>query len=292
MNPKFCPYCGNPVKETDKFCIICGKPLLTDIPKSVKKTDIKESKKKEEEIKVEEKPEEKELKEEEEEEIIEEENKEKAKKKPKRQKEKEEVKPLPEEVKEQMVYYIEYNDIQLNKKVLAEKLKEISKLPKDPKYDYDKDFKKDVNIKLEAIKTLIDELKQKESVIKQNLEDPFIVQRINNDIETKVFQLENLSREHKLHKVDQETFEKLREKYKQAKSELEKEREDLIKGMKLWIQDLKLEKAELSSGRKLNKGRFHAKELSEEEFNEKDKEFDLKLKKIDTKIDTLEKLTK
>ncbi|MFX0105911.1 MAG: zinc-ribbon domain-containing protein, partial [Candidatus Hodarchaeota archaeon] len=24
---KFCPYCGNPVKETDKFCIICGKPM-------------------------------------------------------------------------------------------------------------------------------------------------------------------------------------------------------------------------------------------------------------------------
>ena len=289
--PKFCPYCGNPVKETDKFCIICGKPLLTDIPKSVKEPEIKESKTKEEEIKVEEKPEEKRL-EEEEGEIVEEEKKEKAKKKSKKQKEKEEVKPLPEEVKEQMVYYIEYNDIQLNKKVLAEKLKEISKLTKDPKYDYDTDFKKQVNIKLEAIKTLIEELKQKESVIKQNLEEPFIVQRISNDIETKTFQLENLSREHKLHKVDKETFDRLKKKYKQEKSELENEKEDLIEGMKLWIQDLKLEKAELSSERKLNKGRFHAKEISEEDFNKNDKDFDLKLKKIDTKIKTLEELTK
>jgi len=280
MSPKFCPYCGKPVKETDKFCIICGKPLLTDIPKSVKEPEIKESKTKEEEIKVEEKPEEKQL-EEEEEEIVEEEKK-----------EKEEVKPLPEEVKEQMVYYIEYNDIQLNKKVLAEKLKEISKLTKDPKYDYDTDFKKQVNIKLEAIKTLIEELKQKESVIKQNLEEPFIVQRISNDIETKTFQLENLSREHKLHKVDKETFERLKKKYKQEKSELENEKDDLIEGMKLWIQDLKLEKAELSSERKLNKGRFHAKEISEEDFNKNDKDFDLKFKKIDTKIKTLEELTK
>ena len=289
--PKFCPYCGKPVKETDKFCIICGKPLLTDIPKSVKEPEIKESKTKEEEIKVEEKPEEKRL-EEEEEEIVEEEKKEKAKKKSKKQKEKEEIKPLPEEVKEQMVYYIEYNDIQLNKKVLAEKLKEISKLTKDPKYDYDTDFKKQVNIKLEAIKTLIEELKQKESVIKQNLEEPFIVQRISNDIETKTFQLENLSREHKLHKVDKETFERLKKKYKQEKSELENEKDDLIEGMKLWIQDLKLEKAELSSERKLNKGRFHAKEISEEDFNKNDKDFDLKFKKIDTKIKTLEELTK
>ncbi|MFX1313751.1 MAG: zinc ribbon domain-containing protein [Promethearchaeota archaeon] len=289
--PKFCPYCGNPVKETDKFCIICGKPLLTDIPKSQKEPETKELKTKKEEIKGEEKPEEKWL-EEEEEEIPKEEKIEEAKKKSKKKKEKEEVKPLPEEVKEQMVYYIDYNDIQLNKKVLAEKLKEISKLTKDPKYDFDNTYKKQVNIKLEAIKTLIDELKQKESVIKDNLEEPFIVQRISNDIETKIFQLENLSREHKLHKVDKETFEKLKKKYKQEKSNLDNQKNDLIEGMKLWIQDLKLEKAELSSERKLIKGRFHAKELSEEDFNKKDKDFDLKLKKIDTKIKTLEELTK
>jgi hypothetical protein len=135
-------------------------------------------------------------------------------------------------------------------------------------------------------------LKQKESVIKQNLEEPFIVQRITSDIDTKVFQLENISKEHKLHKVDDETFEKLKEKYKQEKSDLEKEKEDLIAGMKLWIKDLKLEKAELISERKLNKGRFHAKEIEEDEFKKKDKDFDLKLKKTETKIKTLEDLTK
>ncbi len=280
---KFCPYCGNPVKETDKFCIICGKPMLTDIPKAEREIERKEPIKKEEEIRVEEKGEEKE-------EILEME--EKSKKKPKKTKEKREAKPLPEDVKEQMVYYIEYNDIQLNKKVLIERLNEISKSTKDPRYEYDMEYKKEVNIKLEAIKTLINELKQKESVIKQNLEEPFIVQRINQDIDTKIFQLENLSREHKLHRVDKETFEKLREKYKQEKTDLENEREDLVEGMKLWIQDLKLEKTELSGERKLNKGRFRAKEITEDEYTQQDKDFDLKLKKINTKINTLEKLTK
>ena len=280
---KFCPYCGNPVKETDKFCIICGKPMLTDIPKAEKKLDRKEPIKKEEEMRAEEKVGERE-------EILEIEDR--SKKKSKKFKEKGDVKPLPEEVKEQMVYYIEYNDIQLNKKVLVERLNEISKSTKDARYEYDMEFKKEVNIKLEAIKTLITELKQKESVIKQNLEEPFIVQRIQQDIDTKIFQLENISREHKLHKVDKETFEKLREKYKQEKTDLENEREDLIVGMKLWIQDLKLEKAELSGERKLNKGRFHAKEITEEEYKEKDKDFDLKFKKTNTKINTLEKLTK
>ena len=184
------------------------------------------------------------------------------------------------------------NDIQLNKKVLIERLNEISKLTKDSQYDYDADFKKEVNIKLQAIKTLIEEMKEKENVIKKSLEEPFIVQRIQKDIDTKIFQLENLSREHKLHKVDKESFEKLRGKYKQEKLELELERKNLVEGMILWIQDLKLEKTEMSGERKLNKGRFHAKEITEEEYQGKDKEFDLRLKKIETKIKTLEQLTK
>jgi len=293
MSPKFCPYCGNPVKETDKFCIICGKPLLTDIPKSAKRLDRKEDVKKEEEKEVKEKVEEIPQREEEQKQpIFDVEETEKDKKKAKKAKERKEIKSLPEEVKEQMVYYIEYNDIQLNKKVLADKLTEISKSTKDERYDYDMEYKKEVNLKLEAIKTLISELKQNEDVIKQNLEEPFIVQRIQDDIDKKVFQLENLAREHKLHKVDKETFEKLKEKYKREKTELEDEREDLIEGMKLWIQDLKLEKVEISSERKLGKGRFHAKEINEDEYKEKDKEFDLKLKKINTKISTLEQLIK
>lgn len=286
---KFCPYCGNPVKKTDKYCIICGKPLLADIPKTVKLTEDKEPSKKEDTKIYKEEPNDIEIEGEEapQERVFEQE-----KKKPKKKVDKSDLKPLPEEVKEQIVYFIEYNDIQLNKTILIDKLDEISKSTKDPKYEYDLDFKKEINVKVEAIKTLISELKQKESVIKKNLKEPFIVQKITNDIDSKIFQLENLSREYKLHKVDKETFEKLRNKYKEEKLDLEKSKEDLLEGMKLWIQDLKLEKAEVSGDRKLSKGRFHAKEISEDEFKEIDKDFDIRLKKIDTKIETLEKLTK
>ena len=293
MSPKFCPFCGKPTKKSDKFCIICGKPLLTDIPKSEKKKDFREPSKVEEKQISEKEEHEEELEhDEQKEEIIDLTKTDKKTKKSKKKVDYKEVQALPENVKEQMEYYIEFNDIQLNKKVLAEKLNEVSKLTKDSRYEYDSDFKKDVNIKLEAIKTLISEMKQKESVVKQNLEEPFIVQRINSNIKKKVFQLENLSREHKLRKVDHETFKKLKEKYKQEKFELETERDELIIGMKLWIQDLKMEKAELSSERKLNKGRYHSKEITEEEFRANDKDFDLRLKKNQTKIKTLDQLTK
>jgi len=282
---KYCVYCGNPLKSSDKFCIICGKPVLGDLSRSnkgeVKKPKIilaKPSREEPEEV----------IFEDEEIEV------EQPEKKGKKSKEKEEIveTPLPFEVKEQMILYIEYNDIQLNKQLLSEKLKELQKTLKEAQYEVDEEYNKSINVKLDAIKTLISELKKNEAEIDQKMEKPFIVQRIQNDIDTKIFQLKNLTKEYKLHKVDQESFEKLREKYKQEKADLETERKKLIAGMKLWIKELKMEKTELQAERNLNKGRYHAKEIPKEDFEKKAKEFDTKLKKIDVKIETLEKLTK
>lgn len=278
---KYCVYCGNPLKETDKYCIICGKPVLTNVSKPRKQEPIRY----EEELEV---PVEEPI----EEDVEPIQKKEKKGKEKKPSKKEVSEKPLPFEVKEQMILYIEYNDIKLNKELLVEKLKDIQKSISDPRYDVDMDYKRDVTVKLEAIKTLIAELKQKENEIDQKMDKPFIVQRIQEDIEKKVFQLKNLSQQYKLHKVDQESFEKLREKYKTEKEELDTERKDLVEGMKLWIKELKLEKAELQSERNLNKGRFSAKEIDEDKFKESDKDYEIKLKKIDVKINTLENLTK
>ena len=283
--PKYCVYCGNPLKETDKFCIICGKPVLRDIPEAKKRESQevlrpKISPKKETVIEFTD-----------DDDFEEEESK--SVKKSKKKKEEEIVeKPLPYEVKEQMILYIEYNDIQLNKQLLIDKLKDLQKSLKDPQYEYDEQYKNTINVKLDAIKALINEFKAKENEIKGKMEEPFIVQRIQSDIDTKIFQLKNLTKEFKLHKVDKESFEKLRDKYKEEKESLEEERENLTAGMKLWIKELKLEKAEINSEKNLNAGRFHAKELTEEDFKAKEKDFETRLKKIDVKIKTLEKLVK
>ena len=286
--PRYCVYCGNPLKPTDKYCIICGKPVLSDVQKPKAKEIQKPKdviKDKVREIRGEQKPLEIEIEEESPKEI----EIKTVKKKGSKVAGKVE-KHLPFEVKEQMILYIEYDDIQLNKKILAEKLKEIQKSLGDPRYDVEEEFKKSINIKIDAIKALINELKRKETEVKEKMEEPFIVQRIKDDINKRVFQLKNLTQEFKLRKIDKETFEQLQEKYKEERADFEEEREDLISGMKLWIKELKMEKSELKAERNLNKGRFSSKEISEEDYKEKDKTFDIKLKKIDVKINTLEKL--
>ena len=287
---KYCVYCGNPLKNEDKFCIICGKPVLAGVKKP-EKTEVEKAR----EIIKEKKTPKKRIIEEAREEDPFEAIPEVSEKKGKKKKDKKEVeveKPLPFEVKEQMILNIEYNDIKLNKQILVDKLKEIQNALKDPRYDVDEEYNKSINIKVTAIKTLISELKQKETELEEKMEKPFIVQRIQEDIDTKIFQLKNLSQQYKLHKVDKDSFESLREKYKQEKAVLEQEREDLTIGMKLWIKELKMEKAELQTKKNLNKGRFSAKELSEEDYEAKNKDFELKLKKIELKIKTLEDLTK
>jgi predicted nucleic acid-binding Zn ribbon protein len=286
---KYCVYCGNPLKSDDKFCIICGKPVLTGVKKP-EKTEVEKAR---EIIKERKKPKERIIAEsirEDHFEVLSEEPVKKSKKK------KEAMvvveKPLPFEVKEQMILNIEYNDIKLNKQILVDKLKEIQTAIKDPRYDVDEEYNRSINVKVTAIKTLIAELKQKETDLEEKMEKPFIVQRIQEDIDTKIFQLKNLSQQHRLHKVDKDSFESLREKYKQEKAALETEREDLTIGMKLWIKELKMEKAELKTKKNLNKGRFSAKELSKEDYEAKNKDYEIKLKKIELKIKTLVDLTK
>ena len=289
---KYCVYCGNPLKNDDKFCIICGKPVLAGVKKP-EKTGVEKAK---EIIKDKRTPKEKileeSLAEDDDENLYVKPNKKSKKKKGKKDEDAQVERPLPFEVKEQMVLNIEYNDIKLNKEILIDKLKEIQKAIGDDRYDVDEDYNRTINVKVAAIKTLISELKQKESELEVKMDKPFIVQRIQDDIDKKIYQLKNISKEFKLHKVDKDSFEKLREKYKEEKANLESERTDLVVGMRLWIGELKMEKVEIKSEKNLNKGRYSAKEITEEVYDVKNKEFEIKLKKIEIKIKTLEDLTK
>ena len=300
---KFCVYCGNPVKSNDKFCIKCGKPMLSNLPKADKKTKalaveskskeilekIKKKKKEKEEVKPQEETKE-ELEEEKleekvdskkEEEIIEPEKKEK------------EIKPLPEEVKEQIEYFLELNDIKLKKLSLADKLKDFQKLMKSDRYDTDFAFGEKINMQLKAVKTLIDELKEQENEVKLKMDDQFIIEKLDADIKKKKDQLKNLMREHKLKKIkDKGVVNKLREKYKQQLEDSTIEKVELIAGIELWIDEIKEEEVELNTERKFNKARYSAKEISQEEFKTNDNEFEKQINKFKSKVKTLQNLTK
>ncbi|TFG08456.1 MAG: zinc-ribbon domain-containing protein [Promethearchaeota archaeon] len=283
---KFCVYCGKPVREDDKFCISCGKPLISSLPRVEKKEKEKVTKKPEMEEK---KTKEQERKEEE---MAEEEVEEKKEKQEDDLKE-EEIKPLPDEVKQQIEYYLELNDIRLKKLSLDEKLKDLETNLKSDRYETDFEFGEKINVQLKAVKTVMEELKEEEKKVKEKLTDKFVIEKLEYDIETKRSHLKNLMREHKLKKIkDKEVVKKLKAKYKNQLENFIEEKAELIAGIQLWIDELIEEKTELNTERKFNKARFSAKEITETDFKDKDEEFEIKIKKLDNKIQTLEDLIK
>ncbi len=285
---KFCVYCGKPVKESDKFCIHCGKPRLSSLPKTEKKVEQpsiemqpeaksepkKNKKEKLKEEKIEPEPIEDDELEVEEDKVV-------------------EAKPLPDEVKQQIEYYLELNDIRLKKVTLADKLNDLQKQLKSSRYETDFEFGEKIDVQLKAVKSVMDDLKQQGDAVKDKMTDKFIVEKLDYDIDTKRDQLKNLMREHKLKKIkDKEVVKKLKEKYKNQLETFIEEKAELIAGIQLWIDDLIEEKVEMNTERKFNKARFSSKEITEEEYKEKDSDFELKLNKLESKIKTLENLTK
>ncbi|MHA1146989.1 MAG: zinc ribbon domain-containing protein [Promethearchaeota archaeon] len=279
---KFCVYCGAKVKETDRFCIVCGKPLLADLP------DKKDSEASTEEI-----------------EPTEEEEIEEKKKEGKHKKDLEEenisdteiiereIKALPENIKEQIRFHMERNKILAKKKILDKKLKELGKSMKGDEFNSNQSFKESILKKLEAAKTVANELNEKQKDLEAQIEKPFIIKKLSNEIEKKVFQLKNLSREYKLKKInDPKVYQKLKQKYKGEKVDLEVEKSDLLSAMEMWANELKLKKNEIISERKLNKGRYASKEIGEEEFKKIDYDFDTQIKDYDLMIETMKELSK
>ncbi|MHA1283850.1 MAG: zinc-ribbon domain-containing protein [Promethearchaeota archaeon] len=292
--PNQCPYCHSPVKESDRFCIYCGKPLLTNLPDSKNKKDKnkKKSEEKNDDNKV---IEHSELESLEEAEL--EKNKLKNKKKEKDNKEEDlieyEIKPLSENVKEQIQLYVERKKIKEKMKILDKKLAELQKSINPTEFELNLDYKDKILKKIEAVKTIAKELKEKDAQIKTKLESPFIVKKLTNEINKKIYQLKNLSKEFKLKKIrDPNVFKKLKEKYKSEKIDLEVERQSILSSMEMWAGELKAKRDEIATERRYNKARYAAKEISEDEFKEIDKKFEKEIKEIELTIETIQELSK
>ncbi len=287
--PKYCVYCGTALKESDRYCIACGKPVLTNIPKTPKSA-ASEIKSKPEEVP------EKET--ETEQEGLETEN-DKASKKGKveennKLKEKvAEAKAIDPETKEQIGVYIDLNDIKAKKRTLDDKLKDLLKQAKDPKYQTDFEHAESVNVQLEAVKTVLNELKEKEKQLKEKLKDQYNLEKINQEIEAKKEQLTNLVRDYKLMKIkDKDVVNSLKERYKQELKEFETRKAEILFGMRAWIVELRKERDENIKEQKFNKARLSSKEITEDIFKEKDEALSKKIKELSFKIELTDKISK
>jgi len=312
-----CPHCQQEVKETDKFCIFCGKPLIVSInnkksesntspPKNheddLKQDNGKTGLKNEDSSKMKNKfipfasgnlePPEFSSKEE--------------NKKSKKESEDENKKFVPftsenfdtgekkleldENIKEQLEMKIELTLLDNKKIKLKAKLDQIMKDVESEKYQMDVDFAKEVNAKLNAVKEIQKELKNKEEELKSKLTS-FKIDELNNIIEERRAQLTELKRQYKFGKIQESIFLQLKQEYAQDYRQAQQELEKIQTQIKIWISKLKSELNKNQVKLKTIEARFKAKEIDKDRYESEKKDILNEIDIIEIKIKTLEQYT-
>lgn len=278
---RHCPYCGEPVRNDDKFCITCGKPLISSISsnnKENKKENKKERKKKEKEKEEKEKQEEKENKKSEE------------KQEEKDKEEEEELPELPEDIKKQIQYRLDLNRLQITKQNLGRKLEKIEEAMEGNKYDVDDEYAQKINSQLQAIKEISNELKEKEQSIESKIDKPFITEQLDFEIDTKKDQLKSIVRDYKLKRLKRFAVKDLKKQYKRELEELKKKRKNIVTNIEKWMAETSMKKTELKKELEYEKAKLSAKEISEEEYQKRKREFKKDMKLVELNIETLKDL--
>lgn len=317
---KTCGHCGHEAKDSDRFCIFCGKPFLSDLSNTIDKAKDK----KQTMIYGEEKPRKEDPKDKDKdknktdtigsdkpkEEFIPfaggnlvppeetEENKKDGKKEDSKKKDKKSVPfsdadedlmenfELDSETEEQLKNKMELAIINSKKEKLKEKLKEISKDAKSERYDSDLEFAKDVNAKLNAIKEIQKELQDKEAEINKKI-GIFKYDEIEHVIEERRAQLTELKRQYKLGKIKENIFEQLKREYAGDYRKAQEQRDFIEKQIRIWISKLKTEKNREEIKLKTVDGRFKAKEIDNERYQQEKADLTKNIEILDIKINVL-----
>lgn len=96
------------------------------------------------------------------------------------------------------------------KKKLKVRLDELLKATEDEKYEWDPDYKKEINIKLAALKEIKDEILKEEEKWREILKEPFKLDVYDDTMEQKRGELVELRRSYKLHAIKKEQYEQLK----------------------------------------------------------------------------------
>jgi len=188
--------------------------------------------------------------------------KESSEKKKEREKEKEEKEEeIPDHIKEQLETKMELALLDEKKQKLKKKLNQLTNSLDKDKYDWDEEYKKNINIKLEAFKKIKQELLDEENQLREKLGGVFRVDELKEEIALKREQLVELKRSYKRRKIKKQVYKQLKQEYVEEFESAEEELENLQKQLIRWLSKEKAKKNRTQSQINLIEGRYKSKEL-------------------------------
>ncbi|MHA1820579.1 MAG: zinc ribbon domain-containing protein [Promethearchaeota archaeon] len=198
---------------------------------------------------------------------------------------------LDEETVKYLEAKMELNVLKLKKKKIVAKLDELQKEVDSDRYDNDFEFAKSINIKLDAIKLLLKEVKEKEENIKKEM-GSFKLDELNALIEKRREQLIELKRKFKIGSISKDIFEQLKAEYSEDFYQAKEEAEKIKAQLKKWLKKLKKDRTREEIQLKLLDGRMKTKDITKEDFDDAKQEYISKISELDEKINAIKEYLK
>ncbi len=214
-------------------------------------------------------------------------------KKSKKKKPKEEVSStvdLPEEIKDQLEIKMKLAIVENRKKLLKKKLKKLTEDLDSERYEYDMDYAQGMNFKLNAFKSVKEELKQEEEDLRNELgpSGQFRVDELDSEMDVLRGQLVELKRSYKHHKIKRDIYEQLKMEYSTVFRKNEDEVQHLRVNIIRWLSQEKTEKNKLEGRIRLLQARLKTHEIDQDDFDSQKSEFTKDIDQITQKIKILE----
>ena len=288
-----CPKCGRSIRSTDKFCIFCGFRLQQS-SQSTKTPKISEKERKDlnkelgskniSNLNAKEEKDNADLsaflvneasQDDLDDRILSEKDiqKEKQKQKKKKDKNKKQEKSkekaeLPEEIKDQLEVKMNLAILNKKKERLKKKLSQLKEDIDSDRYEYDRDYAKEINTKFEAFKSIKEELGKEEDELRKDLgpTGQFRLDELEETMEVQRRQLIELKRAYKNHKIKRNVYEELKLEYSTIFRESEDGIHELRSNIIRWLSKEKAQKNRLESRIRLLEARLKTGEVLKEDF--------------------------
>ncbi|MHA1745628.1 MAG: hypothetical protein ACTSWW_06485 [Promethearchaeota archaeon] len=304
-----CPFCGRVVRTSDKFCIFCGSKLGEAKTKKKHKemTDTEREELNKElgtgmidNLKVPKKPSQKDSsipfqvlegsQDDLDDRVLSSEEIDKEKKSKKEKKKSKSHVELPEEIKDQLEAKMNLAVIENKKKRLKKKLQELTDDIESERYEYDMEFAQKLNLKLNAFKSVKEELLKEEDQLRAELgpSGQFRVDELDDEMEIQRERLIDLKRSFKNHQVKRDVYEELKLEYSTDFRKAEDEVQELRVNIIRWLSSEKAKKNQIEKRIRLLQARFKTKEIDSEEFETQKKTFEKDVEQFTQRIKILE----
>ncbi|WP_371802000.1 zinc-ribbon domain-containing protein [Candidatus Lokiarchaeum ossiferum] len=214
-------------------------------------------------------------------------------KKKTKKKDKEEVSStvdLPEEIRDQLKTKMKLAIVENKKKLLKKKLKNLTDGLDSERYEYDIEYAQGMNAKLNAFKSVKEELKQEEDDLRDELgpSGQFRVDELDSEMDVLRGQLVELKRSFKHHKIKRDIYEQLKMEYSTAFRKYEDEVQGLRVNIIRWLSQEKTEKNKLEGRIRLLQARFKTHEIDQDDFDSQKSDLSKEIEQITQKIKILE----